>query len=90
MLLNCRDTMVPVPTSEEDFGIDSVAFSCEVGIENARWLSVSPERRNVSGQSHSAIACGRAGNSVIVLHLIVEDEDGVEEGGGGEKKGGEA
>ena len=46
-------------------------------------MTVAPTKRNNAGQPHSAVACMAVGNSVVVLHLIGEDEDGDGEGKGG-------
>ena len=79
--------MVPVPTAGGGAGGASkgIAFTCESGADDATWVSVAPTKRNNAGQLYSAVACIGDGNSVVVLHLIGEDEDG-----DGEEKEGKA
>ena len=43
-------------------------------------MSVAPTKRNNTGQPHSGVACMADGHSVVVLHLIGEEEDGDGEG----------
>jgi hypothetical protein len=82
MPLECRGIVVPVPTAGGGAGgaSEGIAFTCESGAEKAMWMSVAPTKRNNAGQPHSAVACIVDGNSVVVLHLIGEDEDGDGEG----------
>ena len=82
MPLECRGAVIPVPTAGGGAGGASkgVAFTCGSGARNATWMSVAPTKQNNAGQPHSAVACMAAGNSVVVLHLIGEDEDGDGEG----------
>ena len=82
MPLECRGIVVPVPTAGGGAGgaSEGIAFTCESGAEEATWMSVAPTKRNNAGQPHSGVACMADGNSVVVLHLIGEDEDGDGEG----------
>ena len=68
MPLSCHGAVVSVLT-------DDIAFTCESDVDEALWFSVAEE------QSHSAVACVRAGKSVIVLHLVGGDDDA-----GGERR----
>ena len=90
MPLECRgnvgrpgNNVVPVPTTaggDADGASEGIAFTCESGTTEATWMSVAPTKRNNAGQPHSAVACMGDGNSVVVLHLVGEDEDGDGEG----------
>ena len=82
MPLKCRGAVVPVPTAGEGAGgaNKGIAFTCESGARKAKWMQVAPTKRNNAGQPHSAVACIVDGKSVVVLHLIGEDEDGDGEG----------
>ena len=79
MPLECRGAVVPVPTTAgggAGGASEGIAFTCESGTTEATWISVAPTKWNNAGQPHSAVACIADGSSVVVLHLIGEDEDG--------------
>jgi hypothetical protein len=82
MPLECRGIVVPVPTAGAGAGgaSEGIAFTCESGATDATWMSVAPTKRNNAGQPHSAVACMVVRYSVVVLHLIGDDEDGDGEG----------
>jgi WD40 repeat protein len=86
MPLECRGAVVIVPTAGGGAGgaSEGIAFTCESGAREAMWMSVAPTKRNNAGQPHSGVACMADGHSVVVLHLIGEDED--EDGEGMEGK----
>ena len=92
MPLEHRKAMVPV------LGINGassgIAFTCDQGVQEARWWVASLPPRRVADRLCRGVACVASANSVIVLHLVGQDGgedgagDGAEDGGAdGESKG---